>query len=147
MNSTLCSIRNYHGVLSLDLLDKISFSEYPATFCVNLDYSYESGSHWLAIRVSVSSLEIFDSLGLHFSRYPKPLVDFVSKYGKLKCVKTSPVLQPISSVLCGYYVIYYIISRQKKSFKSCLSPFCSDLKLNDRVLLSYLNSIMQQINK
>ena len=147
MNSTLSFIRNYHGVLPLDSLDKISLSEFPAFFCVNLDYSYESGSHWLAIRVSESSLEIFDSLGLHFSRYPKPLIDFVSKYGKFNCVKTSPVLQPVSSVLCGYYVIYYIIFRQKKSFKSCLLPFCSDLKLNDRVLLSYLNSFMQQIDK
>ena len=143
MNNVLSCVRNYHGVLSLDSLEKIKISEFPATFCVNLDYLYEEGSHWLSIRVSQSSLEIFDPLGLHFIRYPKPLFNFVSKYGKSKCVKISPVLQSVSSELCGLYAIYYILSRQTKSFKSCLLPFCSDLKLNDRILISYLNFLMQ----
>ena len=144
MNNVLFCIRNYHGVLSLDSLEKIKISDFPAIFCVNLDYSYEEGSHWLSIRVSQSSLEIFDPLGLHFNRYPKPLINFVSKYGKFKCVKISPVLQPVSSELCGLYAIYFIICRQTKSFKSCLLPFSLDLKLNDRVLISYLNSLMDK---
>ena len=145
MNSNLSFIKNYLGVISIDLLKKVEIHEFPAIFCVNLDYSYEIGSHWIAIRVSSASVEIFDSLGLHFSRYPKPLIDFISKYGKSKFVKTTPVLQPINSILCGYYVIYYIISRQKTSFKSCLRPFCSDLNLNDRVLLSFLNAVVTKL--
>ena len=144
MNNVLSCVRNYHGVLSLDSLEEIELSEFPAFFCVNLDYSYEIGSHWLSIRVSNSSLEIFDSLGLHFNRYPKPLYNFVSKYGKLKCVKLSPVLQPISSPLCGFYAIYFIITRQTRSFKSCLLPFVSDLQLNDRILLSNLTTILSK---
>ena len=145
INVSLNSVQNYCGVLAIDQLSNIKFHHFPSFFCLNLDYSYEQGTHWIALRVSKKGVEIFDSLGfdhLSFGRYPKPLLDFLSIYGKNKTVLTTPKLQNSSSSLCGFFVLYFIIMRQNFTFKSTLSIFSSNLYLNEKLIISELHKIL-----
>ena len=131
--------------MAIDQLPHIKFYHFPSFFCLNLDYSYEQGIHWIAVRVSKKSVEIFDSLGfnhLSFGRYPKPLLDFLSTYGKNKPVFTTPKLQNSNSFLCGFFVLYYIITRQHFNFKMTLSIFSSHLSLNEKLVISEIHKML-----
>ena len=123
-------------------LSNIKFVQSPFIIIINIDYSDQPGSHWLALRVGRELIEIFDSLGFeskYFHHYPKSIIDFISRFKLGRTVLCTPVLQPTNSKLCGLYCIFYVINRQKSSFINCLSIFSSNLKQNDQLLLSYFH--------
>ena len=118
--------KNFVGVFAEDELRNLSLTLFPSFFVVNLDSSYMHGSHWLAIRISNKSIEIFDPLGfeiLGWPRIPCNLLKFVKRWAVHRKTFISPILQPKESFLCGFYCILFIICRNFISFSEILNQF------------------------
>ena len=138
------AIKSFIGVFPLNALPHLKFFSVPSFFCLNLDYSYEKGSHWIALRVSERQIEIFDSLGfshLSIDRYPSPLISFLKRFGKKLIIIKTPQLQNYSSNSCGAFVIFYILLRQHMHLDKILYFFSSDLKKNSEIVISVLNKL------
>ena len=138
--NSLQHVHNFIGVFAQDQLSLIKFVKIPFSVVINLDYSDQTGSHWLSIHVSRGTIEIFDSLGFkykYFNNYPLLIISFINRFSFNRKILCSPVLQPSSSKLCGLYAIYFVIFRQNHSFESCLARFSSHLKENDQSVIDY----------
>ena len=117
--------KNFIGVFAEDQLRNLSITSFPSNLVVNLDSSYMRGSHWIALRISSESIEIFDPLGFQILNWPR-----------IPCHRQTslcPVIQSKKSVLCGYFCIIFILCRQFMSFQRILSHFkirkCNDNRL------------------
>ena len=124
------------GCYSDDQLN-ISVQNFPSFLIVNLDKSYMPGSHWIAIGIFKSTVEIFDSLGFNvfkWSRIPCGLLNFLHRLTISRRAKLCQTLQNSESVLCGFYSIFYIYARQYVSFKCIQNLFSKKLSLNDDYL-------------
>ena len=144
MNSLLQNIPNFFGCFSCDELQDILIDTLPLKLIVNLDTSSHKGSHWLAIRVDKRSVEIFDPLGFKLDKWPSiplPLIDFVRKISYRRKLLLSRELQSKNSFLCGFYCVFYFLSREISSFHSIVNCFSHDLSKNDRILKSLLYKI------
>ena len=140
IDKILQPVYNFIVVFTQDELSSIKMAKIPFSLIVNLDYQGEKGSHWLSIHINHETIEIFDSLGFeskYFNHYPKLIISFINKFSFNRFVLCSPVLQPVTSKLCGLYAIYFILSRQTKSFQDCLQPFNSHLYDNDQKLINF----------
>ena len=130
--------KDFIGVYAEDQVSHLSITTFPSSLIINLDPSYMRGSHWLAIRISRSSLEIFDPLGfqiLSWPRIPCHLLNFLRRWSSHRKTFISPVIQSQSSVLCGFYCIAYIFCRQVFSFNEFLKFFKTPER-NDNFLLN-----------
>ena len=144
LSQCLNHVPNFLGTFAQNELQNIRHIHIPASLIVNIDYSDQPGSHWLAVHVSNEGVEIFDSLGFDSRFYTNStniIVQFIDKYSFNRHLATSPVLQPSSSTLCGLYCIYFILMRQFYSFQQCLSRFGSKLSRNDERLLHFFNHL------
>ena len=75
--SILKHVPRFLGVFASDELKHLKIIEYPVSFIANLDTSQSDGSHWIAIRISNSKIELFDSLGFcpeGWSRFPFEII-------------------------------------------------------------------------
>ena len=76
---------------------------------INLDDIQGSGTHWVCYRNINNVVEYFDPVGLiipnevlsHFRRAKKQIVYSIDE------------IQNRSTVLCGYWCLYYLLERQK----------------------------------
>ena len=130
--------KDFIGVYAEDQVSHLSITTFPSSLIINLDPSYMRGSHWLAIRISRSSLEIFDPLGfqiLGWPRTPCHLLNFLRRWSCHRKTFISPVIQSQSSVLCGFYCIAYIVCRQVFSFNEFLKFFKTP-EQNDYLLIN-----------
>ena len=130
--------KDFIGVYAEDQLSNLSITTFPSSLIINLDPSHMRGSHWLAIRISRSSLEIFDPLGfqiLGWPRTPCHLLNFLRRWSSHRKTFISPVIQSQSSVLCGFYCIAYIVCRQVFSFNEFLKFFKTPEE-NDYLLIN-----------
>ena len=130
--------KDFIGVYAEDQLSNLSITTFPSSLIINLDPSHMRGSHWLAIRISRSSLEIFDPLGfqiLGWPRTPCHLLNFLRRWSCHRKTFISPVIQSQSSVLCGFYCIAYIVCRQVLSFNEFLKFFKTP-EQNDYLLIN-----------
>ena len=144
LSSCLNHVSAFIGTFAQDELLKLRQITIPFSLIVNVDYSDQPGSHWLAIYISNQQVEIFDSLGFdsrYYTTSTRPILKFIEKFTFNRNVIISPVLQPFSSTLCGLYCIYFILMRQFYSFKICLSRFGSNLYRNDQRLLFLFNHL------
>lgn len=92
-------INKFKGVFPRDWLPNPLGSGY---YVINLDDSVGEGTHWvvLYVRGGNKSAWYFESFGL---RPPQEIVDMGIPF-----VYSSSQYQPLKSVLCGYYCIYFI---------------------------------------
>jgi hypothetical protein len=138
----LSSLPNFIGVMSQDYLENLKILSFPVTFIINLDLSNQPGSHWLAFSITTDIIEIYDSLGMKsefWNLKPLFLLNFLKKFSiSHKCYMT-PQLQPNRSFTCGFYCIFFLLSRQFLTFEDSLSFFTSDYSLNDTVLTYFLS--------
>ena len=135
--------KNFIGVFAANHLLNLKIYSYPIFLICNIDESFESGSHWLAMRISKYEIEIFDSLGFLTELWGKKspsLSKFLDRFRLTHKFKFSPVLQSSESSSCGLFSVFYIRNRQSFSFKQCCNFFSKNLYLNDRKLLSYFLS-------
>ena len=133
--------KDFIGVYAEDQVSNLSITTFPSSLIINIDPSHMRGSHWLAIRISRSSLEIFDPLGfqiLSWPRIPCHLLNFLRRWSSHRKTIISPVIQSHSSVLCGFYCIAYIVCRQVFSFNEFLKFFKTP-EQNDNLLLNVLS--------
>ena len=133
--------KDFIGVYAEDQVSNLSITTFPSSLIINIDPSHMRGSHWLAIRISRYSLEIFDPLGfqiLSWPRIPCHLLNFLRRWSSHRRTIISPVIQSHSSVLCGFYCIAYIVCRQVFSFNEFLKFFKTP-EQNDNLLLNVLS--------
>ena len=81
--SVLKNVPNFLGVYAANELNSLSILKYPIVFVTNLDTTMEPGSHWLGIRITHTTIEIFDSLGFSpflWGKYPRELFSFLSLF-------------------------------------------------------------------
>ena len=124
---------HFIGCFSQDDLVKLELS-YPCYMIVNTDSRGEKGSHWLALKLDSSVVEIFDPLGFEIFNYkqiPCHLLEFIHDHANDKKLKISPRIQSDSSSNCALYCIFYIFYRNFNSFNRLCSLFSKNLKEND----------------
>lgn len=144
LSNCLAHVPNFLGTFAQNELIKIRHIQLPFSLIVNIDYSDQPGSHWLSIYVSKNVVEIFDSLGFDPKFYLNSnhfILQFIDKYKFNRTLSISPVLQPLSSTLCGIYCIYFILMRQFYTFEQCLSRFGSNHSRNDQRLLHFFKHL------
>ena len=100
----MISLQNYPlGVYAIDEMKLIETVSYPSSFVINLDPSYWSGSHWVAVYFDRNVVgEYFDS----FARYPPYEVDhFLCSHPKgwqytIVCKSKNFILRCVDNLLC-----------------------------------------------
>ena len=144
INYFLRKTPNFYGCFSPDELENLLIDSFPIYLIVNLDLSSKDGSHWLAIRVSYTKVEVFDPLGFKIDKWPSipvKLIEFIQKLSYQKQLFISRILQPPNSSLCGFYCIYYILARSSNSFQTITNSFSLQLDKNDLILTKLLYKI------
>ena len=129
---------NFLGCFAQDTLDQ-SFIRFPVTFLVNVDSFSQKGSHWLAIGLFEKNLEIFDPLGFKMFKWkqiPCELLRFLHRISRKRKVLISKRIQPSHSNNCAFYSLYYVMNRQKYSFRQIQNHF-PRRSVNERVLKNY----------
>ena len=130
---------NFLGCFAQDSIDSLFLQNLPCIFIVNVDSYQEPGSHWLAVAIFEKSIEIFDPLGFKFYNWksvPCQLLKFIQSESLSKKLHIAPQIQPLSSHLCAFYCIFFVLHRHKMTFQQILSNFSLPPK-NDRLLYSY----------
>ena len=100
-------IKHFRGIYSRDALPtKILKNE---VGIINLDSQIGPGTHWVAYRNGKNGAEYFDSFGLIM---PNEVMKYLMTSGK-QIFYSGDEIQERDSVLCGYWVLYYLSERQK----------------------------------
>ena len=145
INSFLKTSESFLGTFSCDQLPNLVINSFPSFLVVNTAPINKNFGHWIAIRIARKSLEIFDSLGGDPKKWGSrslDLLNFLQFYSRRKLVFVSPVLQNCFSQLCGYYAVYFILARKYLSLSEIISPFSTDLKLNDKIICDLLLTVV-----
>ena len=141
INSSLNCSPNFLGCKAEDQLKNLQITSFPCFLIVNIDSSGMKGSHWIALGLFSSKIEIFDSLGFdifNWSRVPHNLLEFLHRQSRSKRVVVSPRIQSNDSSMCGFYCIYYVIRRAFNNFTDLTDYFDSqNFPLNDFKLLNF----------
>ena len=141
LNSVLKNIPHFIGVFPQDYLLNLEITSLPVKLVINLDLSSQPGTHWLALSITDSRLEIFDSLGLDsstWSRKPIILLKFIEKLSKSRTILISPRLQSSYSNFCGVYSIFFLALCSRFTFHEICDLFSENFILNDMILTSFI---------
>ena len=136
INHFLKCCPNFIGCFPEDLLPQ-SIVSFPCFLIVNTDHSKMEGSHWIALGIFENRIEIFDPLGfqiLNWPRIPCHLLSFLKSFSLYRKIIISKRLQSDTSILCGFYCIYYVVYREFLSWTNIQDSF-SDT--NDTTLIKF----------
>ena len=101
-------IKNFRGIYSRDGLPKKIKKE---CGIINLDDITGPGTHWVCYRNGESGFyEYFDPFGLIM---PNEVLDYFHTGPVKPIVYSMDEIQNRSTVLCGYWCLYYLFERQK----------------------------------
>ena len=129
--------KSFIGCYASDQLENLSITFFPCTLIVNTDKLGMSGSHWICFRISKRKVELFDSLGLIYeNKLPIEILRFIQRFAVSRTFKFNRRLQPDSSILCGFYCIFFIFLRQFCSFSNIQSMFSEPTK-NDELIIKF----------
>ena len=106
-------IKHFRGIYSRDRLPKKIRKE---CGIINLDDMTGPGTHWVCYRNINNVVEYFDSFGLIM---PNEALTYFRTSGK-RIVYSMDEIQNRSTVLCGYWCLYYLFERQRGN--SILQP-------------------------
>ena len=137
INCILAGAGHFLGCYADDELRHLAVQSFPAFIIVNLDKSSGIGSHWICLRIDRKTIEIFDPLGFNTKLWPhKPfyLLNFLHNFTFTRKLVFSVQIQPVTSFLCGFYCVYFILMRDKLSLKSIQRKFSRKLYKNDSIL-------------
>ena len=106
---------SFRGVYAIDEMKSIKSVSYPSSFVINLDPSYKSGSHWVAVYFDKNGVgEYFDS----FARYPPhEVVHFLRSHAKGWQYNRTQV-QELYTTTCGQFVVFYIYQESRTNVRS-----------------------------
>ena len=99
-------IKNFRGIYSRDGLPNKIRKE---CGIINLDDMVGPGTHWVCYRNINNVVEYFDPFGLIM---PNEALDYFNTSGK-RIVYSIDEIQNRSTVLCGYWCLYYLFERQR----------------------------------
>ena len=131
----------YGGTFSRDNLPATMDNKF---YIINLEASFESGSHWVGVyniakHKGEKACCYFDSFGVDPA---EEILNFM-KTGMKRVVMNTYRIQDISSILCGYFCIYFMNELLKgKKFQSILLEFSpNNYKQNDDIIKTKLHLI------
>ena len=99
-------IEHFKGIYSRDGLPREIGKE---CGIINLDDIQGSGTHWVCYRNINNVVEYFDPVGLII---PNEVLSYFRR-AKKQIVYSIDEIQNRSTVLCGYWCLYYLLERQK----------------------------------
>ena len=102
-------IKHFRGIYSRDALPKNIKKECGV---VNLDDIQGPGTHWVCYRNINNVVEYFDPFGLIMPNEALKYFNTASPSGK-QIVYSIDEIQNRSTVLCGYWCLYYLLERQR----------------------------------
>ena len=101
-------------------------------FIINLDDSHSNGTHWVAMINKNNEIYYFDSFGLPPPREVTNL--------KKECIYNTSQYQAKTSVLCGYYCLYFLKNLKNISFEKFLQKLCqTDINKNEKIIENYFS--------
>lgn len=139
LKKILRGTKHFLGIFPQDYLIGLQINA-PVFMIINLDVSSQPGSHWLAIYIDNSNIEIFDSLGLDkrtWNRKPSILLRFIQSHAKTRKLRISPKMQPDFSNFCGVFCLFFLILRPFLPFWTICDYFSANLILNQQKLLEF----------
>ena len=142
INKLLSCSPNFIGCFAENELKNIKLKSFPCFLIVNLDHEKLSGSHWISLLITRSQVEIWDTLGfrlLDWPRIPCHLLNFLHNLVVKRKVIVSRRIQSESSVLCGFYCIFFVLCRPFLSLSKLMCHFDSKLSLNDTRLIKFFS--------
>lgn len=137
---TYAGVNNFIGVYPRDTMpNKIDPN---VSLVCNLDVAKGEGTHWVAVYndPKFDYVEYFDSYG----KIPPKEIEKYMKSSRKPTVYSSNEIQSLSSFLCGYFCVYYIICRYRGvSAYDILYTFNNDNgKQNDETVIENLKKML-----
>ena len=98
---------------------------------INLQNSYEPGSHWIALKRINNKIYIFDSFGIGYL----PVIIF-KIFKNFKIIANIYRIQDITSNLCGMFCVLFILYnvKNKNNFINFLTLLNSNNFLKNKLL-------------
>ena len=117
INDLLKDNKNFSGCFSKDRIILLNNNK---SLIYNLQNSKQTGSHWCSITRRNSIIYVFDSFGI--GEIPSEIYKI---YKKFKIITNIYQIQHISSILCGFYSILFILYdvKNKNDFINFLALF------------------------
>ena len=133
-------IKHFRGVFSRD--DLQSQINEPEVGIINLDTHSQPGTHWVCYRnVDKHYLEYFDSFGLPL---PTQIQIYLQTSDK-RIIYSTDEIQERDSVLCGFWVLYFLLERQRgKSILNIIHKIAfsqTDKSVNHRFIINYFKNM------
>ena len=97
-------IKNFQGDISRDEIPTKVKNIPGHSFIINLDDTEGPGTDWVAVEITADFVNYFDSFGIQL---PQELVNLCYIFNKLYKYESNQ-FQDLSSVLCGYYCLYFL---------------------------------------
>lgn len=128
----------FRGVFPIDKICNLKITKKPFGIIINLDYSNEPGSHWVAIFVNESNEAFyFDSFG--FPNLSKELKKFLNLNEIKIIVYNKYFLQSMNSNTCGAYCVLFLkMCCHGYSMYQFLNLFSKNTKTNDLISVMIL---------
>lgn len=120
------------GVFSCDQIEKVPVNKFAI---INLDKSYNKGTHFVVIWNKNSTFHYFDPLG--FQCYNEDVIDFFLKNNKSITFNSIPY-QSVNSTFCGYFCVAYIINNSSDKHVSLESIMSRQLAKNDQNVVNFI---------
>jgi hypothetical protein len=132
------------GVFPVNLLPLVPQTK-PCGLIINLDPDYLPGSHWVAIYMPENGPSIyFDSFG--FSPRNNLIIAFLKRQSSTGWVYNSTRFQNLTSSVCGYYCILFLLCCFKGiSLHKFQHTFSSNYLLNDKQVLQIINCCKKRL--
>ena len=128
------TIKNFKGNLSRDEISTKVKSIPGQCFIINLDDTEGPGTHWVAVKITAYFVNYLDSFGL---QPPQEYVNLCYTFNKLYKYE-SKQFQDLSSVLCGYYCLYFLKEFVGNNYCNVVKKLVrNSYKKNERYMINY----------
>ena len=121
----------FHGVYAIDKLPYFK----TGTCVINTSPSTEKTGHWVAMFITDTTAEYFDSYGR------EPLTKLKRRWRNKSWITNPVPLQSPLSAVCGHYCIYFLMHKARGfSMDSIVMDFVSDVDYNDEMVHEFIES-------
>ena len=94
--------KNYKNFIGCYSKDQIALIENNKSILINLQNSYEPGSHWIALKRVNNTIFVFDSFGIGYLP-----IGIFKLFKNFKIIINFYRIQDISSNLCGMFCVFF----------------------------------------
>lgn len=137
INNYLKNIKNFDGCIMSDEGKKIKNNKF---YIVNLNNSYQKGSHWCALYKDKNKSYYFDSYGFYPDKEIEPYIT-PYEYNKYQ-------IQSLYSSSCGYFCIAFVLymSLNNNNIYNFINMFSKkNFDINENILYNYIKNKHQLI--